>query len=308
MKTSFWDKVLMFLYVLIALAFSVCMALRGFGVDLLGAMFAGLEQGAGRFLSVVIGLGLAAIVVLLSAYMLMMLFGKGKKRVPTSFVPVESADGSQVHMSLTALAQMARQAIGRSTEIKDMKITVTSDGDAVSVAVELILRATAHVPTVTRNMQESIRNAIEKNCGVTVRDVQIVVSALSGPDAKPEWKKPNWKAGRRGKKESVEAIAAQEAAEPVPEVPASAGEGVDDASALEEAGPLRAEDAAPEEDDWNGGFAPLEDGDVPSEAAGDGAPDGEEEEDEAVREATFAPLIQDADALEAEDGEKERPY
>ena len=308
MKTSFWDKVLMFLYVLIALAFSVCMALRGFGVDLLGAMFAGLEQRAGRFLSMVIGLGLAAIVVLLSAYMLMMLFGKGKKRVPTSFVPVESADGSQVHMSLTALAQMARQSIGRSTEIKDMKITVTSDGDAVSVAVELILRATAHVPTVTRNMQESIRNAIEKNCGVTVRDVQIVVSALSGPDAKPEWKKPRWKGGHKDKKESVEAIAAQEAAEPVPEVPASAGEGVDDASALEEAGSLRAEDAAPEEDDWNGGFAPLEDGDVPSEAAGDGAPDGEEEEDEAVREATFAPLIQDADALEAEDGEKERPY
>ena len=308
MKASLWDKFLMFLYVLIALAFSVCMALRGFGVDLLGAMFAGLEQGAGRFLSMVIGLGLAAIVVLLSAYMLMMLFGKGKKRVPTSFVPVESADGSQVHMSLTALAQMARQAIGRSTEIKDMKITVTSDGDAVSVAVELILRATAHVPTVTRNMQESIRNAIEKNCGVTVRDVQIVVSALSGPDAKPEWKKPRWKGGHKDKKESVEAIAAQEAAEPVPEVPASAGEGVDDASALEEAEPLRAEDAAPEEDDWNGGFAPLEDGDVPSEAAGDGAPDGEEEEDEAVREATFAPLIQDADALEAEDGEKERPY
>ncbi len=308
MKTSFWDKVLMFLYVLIALAFSVCMALRGFGVDLLGAMFAGLEQGAGRFLSMVIGLGLAAIVVLLSAYMLMMLFGKGKKRVPTSFVPVESADGSQVHMSLTALAQMARQAIGRSTEIKDMKITVTSDGDAVSVAVELILRATAHVPTVTRNMQESIRNAIEKNCGVTVRDVQIVVSALSGPDAKPEWKKPRWKGGHKDKKESVEAIAAQEAAEPVPEVPASAGEGVDDASALEEAGPLRAEDAAPEEDDWNSGFEPLEDGDAPSEAAGDDAPDGEEEEDEAVREATFAPLIQDADALEAEDGEKERPY
>ena len=231
MKTSFWDKVLMFLYVLIALAFSVCMALRGFGVDLLGAMFAGLEQGAGRFLSVVIGLGLAAIVVLLSAYMLMMLFGKGKKRVPTSFVPVESEDGSQVHMSLTAISQMARQAIGRVPDVKDMKICVQSEGDAVSLSVELILKASAHVPTVTKNMQKSIRDAIEKNCGVTVRDVQIVVSALSGPDAKPEWKKSNWKAGRRGKKESVEAIAAQEAAEPVPEVPESAGEGVDDASA-----------------------------------------------------------------------------
>ena len=232
MKTSFWDKVLMFLYVLIALAFSVCMALRGFGVDLLGAMFAGLEQGAGRFLSVVIGLGLAAIVVLLSAYMLMMLFGKGKKRVPTSFVPVESEDGSQVHMSLTAISQMARQAIGRVPDVKDMKICVQSEGEAVSLSVELILKASAHVPTVTKNMQKSIRDAIEKNCGVTVRDVQIVVSALSGPDAKPEWKKPRWKGGHKDKKESVEAIAAQEAAEPVPEVPESAGEGVDDASAF----------------------------------------------------------------------------
>ena len=83
---------------------------------------------------------------------------------------------------------------------------------------------------------------------------------------------------------------------------------MDDASVFEEAESLHAENAAPEEDDWNSGFAPLEDGDVPSEAAGDDAPDGEEEEDEAVREATFAPLIQDADALETEDGEKERPY
>ena len=73
MKTSFWDKVLMFLYVLIALAFAVCMALRSFGVDLLGGMFAGLEHTAGHFLSVLIGLGLTAIVVLLSAYMVMML-------------------------------------------------------------------------------------------------------------------------------------------------------------------------------------------------------------------------------------------
>ena len=94
----------------------------------------------------------------------------------------------------------------------------------------------------------------------------------------------------------------------MPEVPESAGEDVDDASVFEEAESLHAENAVPEEDDWNSGFAPLEDGDVPSEAAGDDAPDGEEEEDEAVREATFAPLIQDADALETEDGEKERPY
>ena len=58
MKKSFWDKVLMFLYVLITLAFGICMALQSFGVDLLGGMFAGIERGAGRFLTVLVGLGL----------------------------------------------------------------------------------------------------------------------------------------------------------------------------------------------------------------------------------------------------------
>ena len=112
MKTSFWDRILMFLYVLIVLAFGVCMALRPFGVDLLGNMFAGLEQSAGHFLTLLIGLGLTAIVALLSMYMLMMIFRKGKRHVPSSFVSVDPGDGGQVHISLSALAQMARQAVG----------------------------------------------------------------------------------------------------------------------------------------------------------------------------------------------------
>ena len=210
-------------------------------------------------------------------------------------------------MSLTAISQMARQAIGRVPDVKDMKICVQSEGDAVSLSVELILKASAHVPTVTKNMQKSIRDAIEKNCGVTVRDVQIVVSALSGPDAKPEWKKPRWKGGHKDKKESVEAIAAQEAAEPVPEVPASAGKGVDDASAQpypgrtldpqeyeeylskdgEDGADAAQTDAA--ENDWSGGFAPLEEDGAQSEDD-DAESLDDEEADEAAREEAFAPL------------------
>ena len=294
MKTSFWDKVLMFLYVLIALAFAVCMALRSFGVDLLGGMFAGLEHTAGHFLSVLIGLGLTAIVVLLSAYMVMMIFGRNKKRVPASFITVNSEDGAQVHMSLTALSQMARQAIGRVPDVKEMKIGVSNEGEEVSVTVDLTLKANAHVPTVTKNMQKAIRTSIESNCGVAVRDVEIVVSSLAGADVKPEWKKPRWKLGRKDKEESVEAAAAQEAAEPVAEVPVSAGADVDDASAQPEA----------REEDWTGSFAPLDEApqaDVPEEDAPkadeayaenvlvfDDDEDEDEDEDEA-EEALFTP-------------------
>ena len=293
MKKSFWDKVLMFLYVLITLAFGICMALQSFGVDLLGGMFAGIERGAGRFLTVLVGLGLGAIVVLLSAYMVMALFCKGKKRVPASFVSVNSDDGAQVHMSLAALSQMARQAIGRVPEAKELKVSVTSEDNEVSVKVELILKASAHVPTVTKNMQKSIRNSLETNCGVTVRDVEIVVSALSGSDIKPAWKKPRWMAGSgAGRKETgrVEAVAAQEAAAPVPEVPEPAPSDVDDASAQAEGpfAPVEAEDAldgAPgsalyDDDAWKDGLAPLEDGPEPP-APDEDAADGDVPEEDA---------------------------
>ena len=283
MKTSFWDKVLMFLYVLIALAFAVCMALRSFGVDLLGGMFAGLEHTAGHFLSVLIGLGLTAIVVLLSAYMVMMIFGRNKKRVPASFITVNSEDGAQVHMSLTALSQMARQAIGRVPDVKEMKIGVSNEGEEVSVTVDLTLKANAHVPTVTRNMQKAIRTSIESNCGVAVRDVEIVVSSLAGTDVKPEWKKPRWKLGRKEKDAGVEAVAAQEAAEPVVEVPVSAGADVDDAS----------EQPETREEDWTGSFAPLDEA-PQADALEEDAPKADEAYEEDV-------LVFDDDEDEDED-------
>lgn len=250
MKTSFWDRILMFLYVLIVLAFGVCMALRPFGVDLLGNMFAGLEQSAGHFLTLLIGLGLTAIVALLSVYMLMMIFRKGKRHVPSSFVSVDPGDGGQVHISLSALAQMARQAVGRVENVRDMKIDVAGDGDAVAVTVNLTLTANAHVPTVTKNMRKAIRNSIESNCGVAVRDVEIIVGSLADETQKPEKKKIRWlNAPRRKEREqSVEAAAAQEAAAPLPEIPAPE--------------PEKTQEPA---EDWTGTFAPLEEPAAPVE-------------------------------------------
>ena len=172
MKTSFWDRMLMFLYVLITLAFGLCMALRPFGVDLFGGLFSALEGAAGSFIAALIGLGLAAIVALLSAYMLMMIFRKGKRHAAASFITVNSGDGGQVRIALSALAQMARRAVGRVEGVHEMKINVSGSDDAIEVAVELVMEAGAHVPSVTTNMQRAIRNRIESNCGVAVRDVQ----------------------------------------------------------------------------------------------------------------------------------------
>ncbi len=218
MKTSFWDRMLMFLYVLITLAFGLCMALRPFGVDLFGGLFSALEGAAGSFIAALIGLGLAAIVALLSAYMLMMIFRKGKRHAAASFITVNSGDGGQVRIALSALAQMARRAVGRVEGVHEMKINVSGSDDAIEVAVELVMEAGAHVPSVTTNMQRAIRNRIESNCGVAVRDVEVTVTSLAAED-EPQAKKPVWPR-KRHRNEEVAAAAAQEAAAPVPEIPA----------------------------------------------------------------------------------------
>ena len=198
MKTSFWDRVLMFLYVLITLAFCLCMALRAFGIDLIGALFAGLESAAGHFLFLLIALGLTAIVALLSVYMLLMIFQRGKRRPPEPFIGVIAGDGGQVRIALPAIAQMARQAIGKTPGVRDMSVDVTQEDDAISVSIALTLEAGAQVPVVTQNMQRAVRKSLESSCGVAVRDVQITVSAIAqdAADTPKKAKQPLWRRRR----------------------------------------------------------------------------------------------------------------
>ncbi len=185
MKASFWDRVLMFLYVLLSCALLLGVALRPFGADIIGDLVGGLEAVAGRFWSLVIGYGIVLIVALLGVYMLLMIF----RRVPRAdrtFITVESGDGGRVRVAFSALEQMVRQAIEGVEGVRDMRIEISGDASAISVEVELSLLAGAHVPTVTMDMQRTIRKNIEHNCGVTVRQVEIAVTSLLGEEGLPK--------------------------------------------------------------------------------------------------------------------------
>ena len=190
MKTSFWDRILMFLYVLITLAFGACMVLQLFGGDPIGTLFAGLERSAGWFLTMLIGLGLAAILALMSVYMLMMIFRRQKPESEAPFVGVSDGEGGDVRIALPALAQMARQAVGRVEGVREMRVDVSPEDDAVSVEVELTLDVGARVSSVTKDMKRTIRKSLETNCGVEVRDVRITVSSVVDKQAEPEKKSP----------------------------------------------------------------------------------------------------------------------
>lgn len=179
MRASFWDRVLMFLFVLLAFALLLSVALRPLGVDLVRDLVLGLEAEIGEFGAMMIAYGLVAIMALLGVYMLMMIFRRAGRR-DRSFITVNSGDGGRVRIALSALEQMARQVIGRVEGVQDMKIRIGADDDSISVSVDLSLLSDSHVPTVTMNMQRTIRNNIEVNCGVAVRSVEITVISLAG--------------------------------------------------------------------------------------------------------------------------------
>lgn len=179
MKLSFWDRVLMFLQVLLSALLLLATALRPLGLDAVGDMLARLEMATGKFAYLLIVYGLAAMLLLLDVYMLTMIFRRGEKGRVRNTISVDSGDGGRVSISMAALEQMARQAIGHVDGINDMKIRISGDDDAISVGVELSVNSDAHVPSVTMNMQRTIRQHIEENCGVAVRKVDINVGTFT---------------------------------------------------------------------------------------------------------------------------------
>ena len=68
MKTGFLDRVLIYLFSLIAACLAVLAALRAFGLDLVETFFEGLSAAAPGLLWKLIVSGLAAVVVLLAVY------------------------------------------------------------------------------------------------------------------------------------------------------------------------------------------------------------------------------------------------
>jgi hypothetical protein len=63
--------------------------------------------------------------------------------------------------------------------ITEMKIGIESREDAIAIRVNATIVNGSHVPTITMNMQRAIRQFVEMNCGVAVREVSISINAVT---------------------------------------------------------------------------------------------------------------------------------
>lgn len=178
MKLSLGDRILAGMYVLLTLVLAVAAGLRAISIDLMGDLLSRLTALTEYWY--LIFFGLLLIILLLGAYMLRLVFRRKPKG--SAFVTVDAGENGKVIVAMSALEQMVRQAARNAQGVADMKIGVTGGDDSISVAVELTVLGGVHLPTVTMNLQREIRNYVELNSGVAVRDVTVTVGAVISPE------------------------------------------------------------------------------------------------------------------------------
>ncbi len=176
MKNGFWDRVLIFLYVLITVALVALMCLQVFGTDLFTPFYDGLAAQAPGILWKLIVCGIGAIIALLGLFVLIAIMPP--KKAQREFITLTNDENGQVKIALPALREMAAQAVGDAAGIKDMAVDITDAGDAITIAIALDIKSGTHVPTVTMNMQRAVRSYIQVNCGIAVKDVSVVINSM----------------------------------------------------------------------------------------------------------------------------------
>ena len=178
MKLTVGKRILLFFHWLLSLlivaAFAVYLIARDFAMK----YYDMAEQALGLSKVQIIGIALLAVYVLLSVAAAVIIFKRGK-RLDRGFITVDSSDTGKVRIAISAIEAMVRQSVTNIDGITEMKIGIESREDAIAIRVNATIVNGSHVPTITMNMQRAIRQFVEMNCGVAVREVSISINAVT---------------------------------------------------------------------------------------------------------------------------------
>ena len=163
------------LSLLICAALAVCVIAPGFVASICN----GLRAAIGPVWMWVVGIVLLLIYAALAALQLMLILGR-RRHDERGFITVDSGDDSRVRIAVSALEQMVRQSVRNIDGITDMKIDIESQDDAIDIGINASIASGSHVPTLTSNIQRSVRQYVEINCGVSVHMVSVSIDAVTG--------------------------------------------------------------------------------------------------------------------------------
>ena len=193
MKLSVGKRILMFFHWLLSLLLVVGLALYVIIPQFVLDLYDKVKAVLGDIDMRIVGIVILAVYAILSIAVLCVIF-KRKKRTDRGFITVDSSDTGRTRIAISAIESMVRQSVTNIDGITDMKISIDNNDDAISIGVVASIVNGGHVPTITMNMQRAIRQFVEMNCGVAVRQVHITINSVTSE------KEGVSRKGKRGKK------------------------------------------------------------------------------------------------------------
>lgn len=176
MKHSFLDRVLIFIFALLASALAVLTALRAFDIDPVKCLFDGMEANFPGLLWKLAICGIALIIVLLAVFTIREITPAKKQRV--RYISLVNTDKGDVKLAVDAINGIVQQSLTNFSGIENTKIGVSGNPDSVDINLTTDFDEGTHLPSLTANMQDTIKRYIESNCGVAVRNVSITVGSM----------------------------------------------------------------------------------------------------------------------------------
>ena len=273
MKHPFWDRILMLICALAALAAGAGLVMLALGRISIGQItgLLGRVDTDRSIVKAILGAA-AAVCGLFGVFMLSMMTPARKKR--SSNFAIQRNENGMVRISLKALETLVSKCLNQHAELKVLTSSLYSDEESIRVDVHIALQSDISMPLAISSLQKQIKRYIEACSGVQVQEVRVFVDStlpsdgtaakspyaipdalLGGADALSEGRAPEAPAAPETPAPDFmqEAAAAAAAAEPAPEAPAAceapSSEATEAAEAAEETPPADApagwETAAP---------------------------------------------------------------
>ena len=178
MKHPVWDRILLFICALAALAGAagIVMLLMGYiSMDFI------LEQAArlnpGYLKHQIILIAAAVVLALLAIFLLSAMIPSRKKRKKSSTFAIQRNENGLVRISVKALETLVQKVLDEHAEVKVVTSSMYSDEESIRVDIHIALQSDISMPLAISALQKQIKRYIEACSGVMVQEVRVFVDS-----------------------------------------------------------------------------------------------------------------------------------
>ncbi|HHX22487.1 MAG TPA: alkaline shock response membrane anchor protein AmaP [Thermoanaerobacterales bacterium] len=120
--------------------------------------------------------GAVGVVLLLISLKLLFSGIKPRKR-PEAIIT--NGELGKVSITLNAIENLVFKVIRDTENIKDAKIRIKKYDESVSIILKLTIDFDVDIPNISLNLQNTLKDYINKTAGIIVKDVQITIDNVS---------------------------------------------------------------------------------------------------------------------------------